>query len=136
MNLTDVMAEIGDALETIPGLRVHRYPVDSVTPPAAIVQFPTMQYDAAFQRGLDRWEGGVAVLISSVWDRSAAMAIARYTDGNSDESVHAALRAHDWQTCSYARATRATFPPDGFEVSGIVYVAAQIDLDIAGPGTV
>lgn len=138
MNLLDVANEIGDALESIPGLRVYRHPVDAITPPAAIIQMPTMNYDQAFQRGLDRWDGGIAVLVSSVWDRAAFVNIAAYVDAGSSDSIHGALRARTqadaWTTCAYARATRCTFPAGGYEMNGINYVAAQIDLDIAGTG--
>lgn len=136
MNLVDVVEEIGDALDSIPGLRVLRYPSDTITPPTAIIQFPTMNYDQAFQRGLDRWEGGVAVCVSSVWDRSAFLTIAPYVDAGSDMSIHAALRNRsDWTSCAYARAVRCTWPAGGYEINGINYVAAQIDLDIAGTGS-
>lgn len=134
MNLVDVMEEIGEALSAIDGLRIHAHPVDRVEPPAAIVQFPNMNFDQAFQRGLDRWEGGIIVAVSRVWDRTARDNIARYVDGSGSESVHAALRAHDWQTCAYARATRLSWPA-GYTVGGVDFVAARFDLDIAGTGT-
>lgn len=134
MKLSDVMDEIGRALSTIPDLRVVNYETDSIQPPTAIVQFPAFDYDRAFQRGMDRWEGGVIVAVSRVWDRTARDNIAKYVDGHSSQSIHAALRNHTWTTCSYARATTAV-PLRDFEVGQIVYAAYQIELDIAGPGT-
>lgn len=134
MKMVDVMDEIGDALGSIAGLRVHSHPVDRLEPPAAVVQFPVMNFDQAFQRGLDRWEGGIIVAVSRVWDRTARDNIARYVDGSGAGSIHAALRAYDWQYCSYARATRLTWPA-GYQVAGVDFVAARFDLDIAGPGT-
>jgi len=134
VNLVDVMEEIGEALRAIDGLRVHTHPVDRLEPPAAVVQFPVINYDQSFGRGTDIWEGGIVIAVSRVWDRAARDNIAPYVDGSGSESVHAALRAHDWQTCAFARATRLTWPA-GYQVAGVDFVAARFDLDIAGPGT-
>lgn len=133
MNVVEVMDEIGDALEAIPGLHVWPYPVDQVSPPAAIVQFPTVNYDQAFQRGLDRWDGGIVVLVSRVWDKAARDNLSKYVDGSGSTSVHAALKDRDWTTCAYARVTRCTFPP-GYTIGTTPFVAAQFELDIAGTG--
>lgn len=134
MDMVDVMEEIGLALQSIDGLRVYTHPVDRLEPPAAVVQFPDMNFDQAMQRGLDRWDGGIVIAVSRVWDRSARNNIAKYVAGSGSQSVHAALRAYDWTTCAFARATRVTWP-SGYTVAGIDFVAAQIDLDIAGSGT-
>lgn len=139
MDLVAVMNQVGDAVDTITDLNVYRFPVDSLSPPAAIVQFPTINYDRAFQRGLDRMEGGIVVLVSRVWDEAARNAIAPYVDGSGSNSVHAALHAYttgkQWTTCHYARVTRVSFPSGGYTVGDVPYVGAQFDLDIAGGGS-
>lgn len=134
MILFDVMAEIGEALDVVPDLNVYAHPVDSISPTAAIVQFPNMTFDAAFQRGTDRWEGGILIAVSRVWDRAALTAVSPFVSGSGGGSIHAALRAHDWQTCSFVRATGLTWP-SGTTIGGVDYVAAQFALDIAGPGS-
>lgn len=134
MILVDVMEEIGEALGVLPDVNVYAHPVDSITPAAAIVQFPNMDFDTAFQRGLDRWEGGIILAVSRVWDRAALTAISPFVSGAGGGSVHAALRDHTWTTCTYARATNLLWP-NGYQVAGVDYVAARFTLDIAGPGT-
>lgn len=135
MNLADVMDEIGDVADTIAGLRVYRWPADEITAPAAMVTYPeAIEFDAAFQRGTDRWAGpGLLVATGRLYDRSARDQISRYVSGDGPESIVAAFYAHDWQTCAYARPVRATF--DAIQVAGVEYLAALFELDIAGNGT-
>lgn len=133
------MDEIGDAIDAIPGLNVYRYPADSISPPAAVVQFPTVNYDRAFQRGTDTMDGGIAVLVSRVWDRAARDTIARYVGGDdSPESIHAAIHAYTtgekWTSCSFVRVV-GDAAPQSFTVAGTDFAGYQIDLQIAGPGS-
>lgn len=140
MKIDDVMDEIGDALDTIPGtLRVYRFPVDSIEPPAAIVQLPTIEYDRAFARGLDQVDGGIIVAVSRAWDRAARDAITKFIGGeDSPESIHAALHrrttANEWTSCAYARVVRS-YPLRGFTLAEAPFAAYQFDLDIAGNGS-
>lgn len=134
MNLADVMDEIGDVADTIAGLRVYRWPADEITPPAAMVTYPeSVDFTVAFQRGTDRWQGGLLVAAGRVWDRAARDQMSRYVSGDGAESIMAAFYAHDWQSCAYVRPVRATF--DAIQVAGVEYIAALFELDIAGPGT-
>lgn len=134
MNLAAVMDEIGDVAETIPGLHVYRWPVDEATPPAAWPTYPAeMPFDAAFQRGTDRWSGGLLVVVGRVWGRAARDQLSKYVSGDGRDSIVAAFLAHDWRACAYARPTRAV--PDAIQVGGVDMLAALFELDIAGPGT-
>lgn len=133
MNLADVMDEIGDVAATIDSLHVYRWPADQVTPPAAWPTYPVaIEFDAAFQRGTDRWQAGLIVAAGKVYDRATRNQLARYTDGDGPESIKAAFWSHDWQACAYARPVRVTF--DAITVAGVDLMAALFELDIAGPG--
>lgn len=134
MILRDVMDEIGKALEPIPGLHVYPWPADEISPPAAMVTYPSINIDAAFQRGLDRWTGGVLVLVERVFDRASRDQMSPFVSGDGGGSIIAALKAHDWQKCSYARPV-GTADPEPLPVGGVIYLAYFFELDIAGPGT-
>ncbi len=134
MRLDQVMDEIAAVADQIPGLTTYAWPADEISPPAAMVTYPEeISLDTAFQRGTDRWNGGLIVLVDRVWDRSTRDQISRYTAGDGPESIKAAFYAHDWQACAYVNPRRVTF--DVIAVAGVDYLAALFDLDIAGNGT-
>jgi hypothetical protein len=134
MKLDAVMDEIGDVAATIPDLNVYRWPADEITSPAAMVTYPdSMTFDAAFQRGTDRWRCGLIVAVAKAFDKSTRDQMVRYVAGDGPESIKAAFYAHDWQACAYARPDRVTF--DVLTIAGVEYLAALFDLDVAGNGT-
>ena len=133
MNLADVMDEIGDAVDRIPGLNVYRWPADEITPPAAVVAYPSIDLDAAFQRGLDRWTGALLVLVDRVFDKATRDQMSELMSGDGPRSIVEAFWQWDWQACDYARPVSTT-DPDVITVAGVDYLGYAIQLDIAGPG--
>ena len=137
MKIDDVMDEIKLALDVIPDLNVHAHPVDTLTPPAAEVLYPSVTYDQAFQRGLDFMEGGIIVSVGSVFDRAARDNLARYAGGaDSPHSIHAAIHARTlakaWTSCDVVQ-VRVGFGVDHV-VNEVAYVAYRFNLDIHGAG--
>jgi hypothetical protein len=133
MNLADVMDEIGDKLDTITGLRIYRFPPDSVNPPAAIVTYPeTYTYDETFGRGSDRMTLRVIVLVGRVSDRSSRNQLGDYVDGSGSESVKAVIESGTNTDFDTARVTSVEF--DMIQVSGVDHVGATFMVDIFGEG--
>lgn len=88
MILSDVMGEVAARLDTIDGLRTHAYPADLVTPPAAVVTYPTeAEFDTAYARGMDRITLPVVVLIGKVSDRASRDRLSAYLDGSGAKSL-------------------------------------------------
>src|SRR5690606_41488359 len=88
MDLSAVMDELGDRLATISGLRVHRWPPDNITPPAAIVSYPdSYEFDSTYSRGMDRVEVPVAVAVGKVSERAARARLSGYIAGTGPASV-------------------------------------------------
>lgn len=136
MRLAAVMDEISAVAAKVPSLagRTYAWPSEEVSPPAAMVTYPA-EIDplVAFQRGTDRWNGGLLVVVGRVWDRATRDRIAGYVSGDGPESIVAAFYGHDWRECAYCVPGRITF--DAIQLAGIEYMAALFELDIAGPGT-
>lgn len=134
MDLGDVMDELGDALDTIDGLRVYRYPPDSVQVPAAVVTYPeTVQYGQTMRRGMDRYPDlSVVVMVGKVSDRVSRDRIAVYADGAGARSVKAVVEAHTYTACDTVTVTGAEF--DIVSMAGVEYLAATFNIDVAGPG--
>lgn len=133
MNLADVMDEIGDQLDTIPGLRVFRWPPSTVTPPAAVVTYPdSYTYDSTMRRGADRVVLPVVVMVGRVSDRSSRDRLAEYADGAGARSIKAVIESHGYVSCDSVRVQEAEF--DLISMAGVEYVSATFNVDIAGPG--
>jgi hypothetical protein len=127
------MDEIGDALDTIDGLRVYRWPADAPAVPAAIVLYPAIRFNEAFQRGADLAEGEILVVAGRAFDRAARDAISKYCDGDSASSVMGAIYSHTFTSCSFCHVTDAE--PDFVQIAGVDYIGYRFPLAIGGPGT-
>ena len=133
MNIAAVMDEIGVALDTIDGLRVHPWNRSKITPPAALVTLPSLvTYDQTYGRGSDRVELDVVVLVGKASDRASRDQIARYADGSGTHSVKAALEARTWTTCHEVTASECEFAT--YTVAGTDYLGAVFALVIHGQG--
>lgn len=133
MNLASVMQELATQLDTITGLRVHGYPADSISAPAAVVTYPdAYSYDATYARGMDRLDIPVVVLVGKVSDRASRDKIGAYADGSGAKSVKAVVEAGTYTAFGTARVTQVEF--DIVAIAGVEYLAATFTVDIAGQG--
>lgn len=134
MDLSDVMDEVGDLLDTIAGLRVFRYPPDKPPhPPAAIVSYPDLEFDATYGRGMDRMTLPVFLLVGKVSDRSTRDNVTKWVTGSGADSVKAVLEAGAPYTAfDTLRVMDAEFDP--YRIGAVDYLSARLNIDIAGQG--
>lgn len=132
--LKDVMAQIATQLNTITGLRAFGFPIDSATPPAALVSYPEVyEYDATYGRGMDRIRDlPVVVVVGKPHDRSTLELLGKYVDGSGAASVKQVIEAGTYTAFEGVRVTSAEF--DVVNIAGTDYMAALFRLDIAGEG--
>lgn len=138
MNLIDVMDEIAEKLRSAPSLagRTYAYPESKITPPAAIVTYPTDgTFDATYGRGVDTMTGVVVVMVGRPNERTARDRLAGYINGSGPESVKQLLDGEedDYASCDGVRV--ADWETGEYTMSGVDYLAVIFRLDIAGPGT-
>lgn len=134
MNLGDVMDEVAGRLRTIPSLRVHPYPADSVNAPAAVLAWPERyDFDETYGRGSDRMTLPLVVVVSRVPDRAARDQLSRFCDGAGPASVKAAVEAGEAMAFDSVRVTGIEF--DVVQIGGNDLLAATFMLDIFGPGS-
>lgn len=133
LNASAVMDGLGVRLATISGLRVFDFPPDSVNPPAAIVGYPTVQFDATMARGKDRLSIPVYVYVGRVSDRNARDQLAAYMAGAGASSVKAAVEAGKTLggACDTCRVVDAA-PVDGSDFAGSPFVAIRFTVDVVG----
>lgn len=137
MILGDVMDEIAERLKLAPSLagRTYAWPIATVTPPAAIVTYPTDgTFDATYGRGMDTMTGVVVVVVGRPTERQTRDLLTRYLDGSGAESVKALLDGdgEDYASCDGVRV--ADWDVDVYTIGGTDYLTAVFSLDIAGQG--
>ena len=135
MLLSDVMDQLGTALETIDGLRVFPYTADRVTPPAAVVQWPSViDYSATMRRGMDRMTFPVMVVVGRADARATRDSLAAYLDGSGASSVVAALESGTYTACDAVKVAGVPKGVEAVSIAGIDYLAAEFVVEITGQG--
>lgn len=133
MNVADVMDQLGDALDTITGLRVFRYPPDSIVPPAGIVAYPeSVQYAESYRRGMDRITVPIVVVVGKVSDRSSAVELAAYMSGSGSKSIKAVVDGGTYTAMDSVTVMEAEV--DVFTMGPVDYIAATFEVDVVGQG--
>ncbi|HYF73910.1 MAG TPA: hypothetical protein VD864_13865 [Nocardioides sp.] len=135
MDLHDVMTQVGEALDTIDGLRVYGWAQRSVSPPAALVTLPEgITFDNTYGRGSDVIRDLVVlVLAGRAEERTATRQLAAYADGSGDQSVKAAVESYPYTGDLTVHVASVDF--DGVTLAGVEYLGAMFHLNITGPGT-
>lgn len=134
MDIDAVMDELGDAVDSIAGLRVDRYPPEAITPPVAIIAYPdAIDYDATYGRGMDRITAAVVVVVGRVSARASKKQLTAYMNGSGSKSIKAAIGDHTPTSYDVARVVSAE--TDVFEMAGGDYISAVFEVDVVGSGT-
>lgn len=124
-----LMDAIGARLQSIAGLRVSDFVPQSVTPPAAVVQFPrTIEYDQTLAGGSALYEIPVLVVVGAVSDRASRDALVPYLDQDGPSPVKTALEG-DLGLGVSAVITRVE-GVGGYTFSGTEYLGATIILEV------
>ena len=136
MDLAAVMQAVADRLATITALsgRSYAWPVDSITPPAAVVLGPEqIEYDATYQRGKDRIPLHVGIFEGRASDRSVWKRISAYASGSGAMSVKQVLESGTYTSFEGLSVVRSH--PELYDKAGTNYLAWIFELDIIGKGT-
>lgn len=136
MNVADVMEEIAARVRLAPSLagRTYAYPAGSVTPPAAIVAYPSKgTFDESYGRGRDSMDGVIVVAVGRPSERQTRDQLTRYLDGSGPESIKALVDG-DGTYASCDSVTVTGWETDVYNIGGTEYLVAVFALDIWGPG--
>lgn len=131
-----MMDEIGDAVDTIAGLRVLPWGTTPVEPPAAMITLPdSIEFDSTYGRGSDRFRDVIVMLlVGRAVERTALKALAPYCAGAGPLSIKAAVEGYAYTTfdATSLQVVRVDFP--SASVAGVEYLAAAFHIDLSGPG--
>lgn len=132
-DLSDVMDDLGAALDTIEGLRVYPYWAGRVVPPAAVVGLPDdCQFDSVLQRGADRLRLPIVVAVGKADARSTRDRLAKYAAGSGPVSVKAVVEAHESAAWDSARVESVEFGTA--TIAGTECLAATFMIDVSVRG--
>lgn len=132
MDLDAVMDELGQALDTIDGLRVAIVG-EKPLPPAAYISYPEgIQYDGTYGRGTDTMDLQAVVIVGQTKAKNTRRLLAAYCDGNDTGSVKTMLEAFDYQTCDSVTVPSVDF--DVIRLGAIDYMAAMFAIHVVGSG--
>lgn len=136
-NLGAIMDEVASVLATVDGIeRTFAYPVETITPPAAVVNYPAaagINYMQTYHQGETSIPDLEAHLVAyRLTDRVARDAASAWTANSGDESVVAKLEAHAWTSCDSVTVTAAEFTL--MTVGSEQFLDVIFHLDITGPG--
>jgi hypothetical protein len=90
-SITDLRAGLATRLGTISGLRTTTETPDTISPPIAIINVSNVNYDRAFQRGLDEYNFVITVIVGRVGERSAQRLLDSYVSPVAPSSVKLAI---------------------------------------------
>lgn len=126
------MDELGQALDTIEGLRVAVVGEKPI-PPAAYVSYPdSIDYDQTYGRGSDAMDLQAVLIVGQTVHRSTRRQLAAYCDGNGSESVKTVLEGFTYQTCDSVTVPSVDF--DVVRLGAIDYMAAMFAIHVVGSG--
>lgn len=89
--IREIRAGFGTRLDTISGLRVHDTVPGQFSPPAAIVGMPRRVEQETMQRGTDRYEVDVWVVVARQADAQSEKKVEGFLNPTGDDSVRAAI---------------------------------------------
>jgi hypothetical protein len=92
--ISDIRDGIATNLATITGLRTTETVPDNPQPPVAIIQPNSIEYDRAFQRGLDQYSFTVTVIVGRASERTAQRLLDTYCGGSGSSSVKTAIESN------------------------------------------
>lgn len=132
MDMNDIVDELATQLGEIDGLRVHKEPTSPVNPPAAVLTFPDITFDATYGRGMDMLNLPLVLVVARVSDRMSGKEIRGYVSGSGDTSIKAVVEAGTYTAFDTVRVASVDF--DVITIGGVDYLAATFTLEIAGTG--
>jgi hypothetical protein len=133
MILREVMDDLGEALKTIPGLRVKPYTEQRIMAPMAMVSLPRVyRYDSTFDRGSDDIEIPIVVMVGRIDAESARNQLGPYVDPTGPDSIKHAVETYKSLVWDIAHVMDAQFLV--MAVSSVEYLTATFRVRVVGSG--
>lgn len=129
MDLAGIMDALAGATPSAITPRHYAYPVGSVVPPAVVVGYPTtIEYDATFDRGVDRLVIPVFYVCGMVDDIGARAAVSAVISGTNEIKLALETNSTVITKTDTVRVTDAT--PESIVIGGQEMIAVRFDVEV------
>lgn len=132
-SVSDIAAALGNALGTIPGMRVVDYLADTISPPVALVAIDTVDYHGSFGNSDVDVEHlfTVYMVLPRASDRAGIALMESYMSQSGTSSIRAALEAD--QTLGGVVSTllvTKSGPPASISINGAEYISLPFSVEV------
>lgn len=93
MSITNLRNGLATNLATISGLRTAAEIPDNPSPPIAVVQLQSVDYDGAFQQGMTTYNFLVSVIVGRPAEREAQRRLNAFASSTGDQSIKLAIQS-------------------------------------------
>ena len=93
-NISDIRAGIATNLATISGLRTSPELIDNPTPPVALINLDSIDYDLAMKQGLTQYNFMITVIVGRAAEREQQRKLDLYCQPTGDLSVKSAVESN------------------------------------------
>jgi hypothetical protein len=80
-------------MRLVPGLRAVPELIDNPSPPIAVVELTSIEYDRAYQRGLVEYSFVVTIIVGRSAEREAQRKLDAYSYDSGEQSIKAAIES-------------------------------------------
>ena len=131
MVISDIRDGLASNLATVPGLRVAGELIDNPSPPIALVSLDSIEYDQAYQRGLNLLTFTITVIVGRAAERTAQRKLDGYIQLTGDQSVKLAVESDRTLSgaCQDLRVTTAG-SIGSIQINDQTYLAAEFTVTV------
>lgn len=131
MDIGDIRDGIATNLATISGLRTSAELIDNPSPPVALVNLDSIEYDQAYQRGLNLLTFTVTLIVGRAAERTAQRKLDDYMQLTGSQSVKVAVESDRTLSgaCQDLRVTTAG-SVGSIQINDQTYLAAEFTVTV------
>jgi hypothetical protein len=93
VSITDIRNGLAINLATIPGLRTSAELIDNPSPPVALVNLESVEYDQAYQSGLTLYNFTITLIVGRAAERTMQRKLDSYMFPDGEQSVKVAVES-------------------------------------------
>jgi len=129
--ISDIRDGIATNLATVPGLRVAGELIDNPSPPVALLSLDSIDYDQAYQRGLNLLTFTITLIVGRAAERTAQRKLDGYMQLTGDQSVKVAVESDRTLSgaCQDLRVTTAG-SVGSVQINDQTYLAAEFTVTV------
>jgi hypothetical protein len=129
--ISDIRDGIATNLATVPGLRVAGELIDNPSPPVALLSLDSIDYDQAYQRGLNLLTFTITLIVGRAAERTAQRKLDGYMQLTGDQSVKVAVESDRTLSgaCQDLRVTTAG-SVGSIQINDQTYLAAEFTVTV------